>query len=133
MEVMEAKLLEEVKLLLMEMIGAIIWWRCVGIEAIRSDGGEVVDGMEVMEAKLLIIEVMEAKLLIEKVKLLLMEMVEAIIWWRRNYCWNKGNGGDGGEIVNREGEIIVDGDDGGNYLMETELLLEWSNGGEVCC
>ena len=33
--------------------------------------------------------------------------------------WSKiiDNWGDGGEIVDRGGEIIVDRDDGGNYLM----------------
>ena len=77
---------------------------------------------------------MEAKLLIEEVKLLLMEVMEAkLLKWRRWKHWNRGNGqwrrkivdngGDGSEIV-RGGEIIIDGDDGGNYWIEAKLLLE---------
>ena len=44
--------------------------------------------------------------------------------WRRWRCEIVDNGGDGSEIVNIGGEIIVDGDYGGNYLMEVKLLLE---------
>ena len=51
-------------------------------------------------AKLLIMEAMEAKLLIEEVKLLLMEMMEAIIGWRRVGIEATGSdGGDGSKII----------------------------------